>query len=142
MIPGFSTAKLIGFGIAALALIAFLAWVNGLRNERNALKAWQGDVVSVVRSEVPVERRKSVTAKTAGDEIHWLGREYRTHAEALRIQSEALKVAEGKTLAAQNSASDAARRAQEADKPRLVIRRQLADPKRQEGLKSSEWSQL
>lgn len=47
---GFSTAKLIGFGLAALALIGFLLWVNGLRTERNELRAWQSEVVTATRA--------------------------------------------------------------------------------------------
>lgn len=142
MIPGFSTAKLIAIGIGALALIGFLAWVNGLRTERNELRAWRDEIVVVVQSEVPPDRRKSVTAKTAGDEIHWLGREYRTHKAALERQSEQLRIAESKTEAAQESATVAARRAVESDKARKAVRDHLTAPARSGGLTADEWGQL
>lgn len=139
---GFSTAKLIGFGIAALALIGFLAWVNGLRNERNELKAWQDGLVTVVTAEVPVDRRKTVNATTVADEVRWLGREYRTLIQALERQSQQLRQAQQQTEAAQDSATEAARRAQESDKARKALRDRLTAPTRSSGLSLDEWSQL
>jgi hypothetical protein len=46
MIPALSTAKLIGIGVGALALIALVVTVLGWRSERNELRAWQGEVTS------------------------------------------------------------------------------------------------
>lgn len=139
---GLSTAKLIGVGIAALALIGFLAWVNSVRNERNELKAWQDGMVTVVTAEVPVDRRKTVKASTAADEIRWLGREYRTVSQALERQSEQLVAAKKQTEAAQDSATVAARRAVESDKARKALRDRLNAPTRSSGLTADEWSQL
>ena len=141
-IPAFSTAKLIGFGIGALALLGFLAWVNGLRTERNELRDWQDGIVNAVSAEVPVERRKSVAANTAADEIRWLGQEYRTHVDALRIQSERLVAAKRRTESAQNNAAEASRKAVEADKARKAVRDRLIAPTRSGGLSGEEWSQL
>lgn len=142
MMPQLSTAKLIGIGLGALALIGFLAWVNGLRTERNELRAWQGEIVTVIQAEVPVDRRKSVKPGTVADEIRWLGREYRTHRQALEIQSERLIVAKQRTEGAQKSATEAAKRAVENDKARKVVRDRLTAPARTGGLTAEEWSQL
>lgn len=137
-----STAKLIGLGIGVLALIGFLAWVNGLRVERNELREWRDGIVTVAQAEVPVDRRRSVKAATVADEIRWLGREYRTHKSALEIQSAKLVAAKQRTEAAQDSATVASRRALENDKERKVVRDRLTAPARSGGLTANEWSQL
>lgn len=141
-LPQVSTAKLIAGGIAALAVAIFVGLAFHWRSEMIERGEWRDQVVAVVQSEVPVDRRKAVTAKTAGDEIHWLGREYRTHKLALEKQSEQLVIAKGKTEAAQNSAALAAKRALDADKPRKAIRDRLTAPSRSGGLTADEWSQL
>lgn len=141
-IPTLSTPKLIAGGVGILALLLFVAWVRGLYSERNGLRAWRDDLVTVVRAEVPVDRRKSVSAKTAADEIRWLGREYRTHSDALRIQSERLVIAKQRTEGAQNAAAEAARRAVESDRARKAVRDRLTDPARTGGLTQDEWNQL
>lgn len=141
-VPTFSTAKLIAMGVGALALVAAFFWIKDAFDDRRELLAWQGEIVSAVQSEVPVERRKLVKPRTVADEIHWLGREYRTASSALASQSEKLRIAEGKTLAAQNTAANAARSALEADKPRKAIRDRLTAQERAGGLLDSEWEAL
>lgn len=141
-LPQVSTAKLIMGGIAALAVAVFVGLAFHWRAEMIERGQWRDAILATVQSEVPVERRKSVTTKTAADEIHWLGREYRTHKLALEKQSEQLLAAKRETEAAQDSAALAARRATESDKARKVVRDHLTAPTRSGGLKSDEWGQL
>lgn len=141
-LPAFSAAKLIAMGVGALVLVAAFFWIKDAFDDRAELRAWQDSIVTVVRSEAPVERRKSVTAKTAGDEIHWLGREYRTTSSALQSQSDKLRVAEQKIVGAQDRATEAAKRALGSDKPRKAVRDSLTAPTRSSGLTEAEWEQL
>jgi hypothetical protein len=110
--------------------------------ERDALQGWQTQVVGAVAGEVPVERRKTVTAATATDEIHWLGKELRTNSEALRIQSERLVSSAAKATSAVNAAGEAGKRAKEANSALEATRQRILDPRRSTGLKADEWSQL
>lgn len=123
------------------ALLAFL-WLRGVLNERAGLRQWQADMVSVVRAEVPAKRRATVTAGTAADEVRWLGREYRVHAEALRIQSDKLVVAKGHAEAAQNEAAAARKRALQRNKDREATRGAILAPGRSTGLTAAEWGKL
>jgi ABC-type lipoprotein release transport system permease subunit len=54
VIPGLSTAKLIGIGLGALAIIALLAMVNGWRVERNHLRGAVRDRIVEVSKPVAV----------------------------------------------------------------------------------------
>lgn len=132
-----------------LALLGVAIYIHSLRTKlanRNTtvaeLTTWQSDTVAAVRAEVPVQRRGSVTAKTASDEIHWLGRELRTINAALERQSQAVRKAASDATAAQNAAAEARKRAQERDKGREATRNRLNDPSRSTGLSAAEWNQL
>lgn len=130
--------------LAAVAIyIAILRGdVRHLTKLNTALTNWQTDTVNVVRAEVPADRRKLLDPSNAQDEIRWLGREYRTHAEALRIQSERLLIAKGKAEAAQKGVREALQQAAQRDKAREATRRALTDPKRSTGLTEAEWGKL
>lgn len=132
-----------------LALIGVAIYIHSLRTKlanRNetvaTLTAWQSDTIAAVRAEVPVQRRAAVTAKTAGDEIRWLGRELRTISVALERQSAALRRAAAEAVTTQNSAAAARLRAVERERDRRATRDRLTAPGRSEGLNPAEWNQL
>lgn len=123
------------------ALVAFL-WLRGVLNERAELRQWRDTTVVAVRAEMPVARRAKVTANTAVGDIQWLGREYRTHAEALRIQSEKLVTAKKLAGAAQNEAATARKQAKERNRDREATRNAILAPARSTGLTAAEWGKL
>jgi hypothetical protein len=147
-----SIQKIAGIAKWAVPLIALVAIgiyiavlkgdVRSLTKQRNNLREWQADTVSVVRSEIPVERRAALTPSGTADEIRWLGRELRTSSEALRLQSARLVEAKDKAQAAQNGVTEALRGAAQRDKGRAALRVRLTDPKRSTGLTADEWGKL
>jgi hypothetical protein len=49
IIPQLSTAKLVGMGVGALALIAAVLWFRSVLGERAELRAWKVEVVAATR---------------------------------------------------------------------------------------------
>lgn len=130
--------------LVGIAIYIFMlkADVRSLAKQRDNLQVWKTNMVQVVTAEAPAERRKSVDGNTAADEVRWLGREYRTHRDALERQSAALRVAAGHAVAAQKDAAEARKQAKERRKGDDSTRRGLNDPKRATGLTEAEWGKL
>lgn len=68
--PSLATAKLIGIGVGALAVIALLAMVNGWRVERNHLRDWQTTVLVATRD---ASGSPKLAAKDVPQQIKLLG---------------------------------------------------------------------
>lgn len=130
---------LIGLGLTIFILNTKL---DNRTAERNLLRTWQTTILDVIRAEIPVGRRRSVTADTAGDEVRWLGREYRQLNVDLQRMSKMLLEASDKANDARNSALEARRKAVEANSGREAVRQRLLDQKRSTGLTEAEWRQL
>lgn len=132
--------------LALLAIAIYIAVLKGdirhLTKDRDQLLGWKNNMVAVVAAETPVERRNTVTGSTAPDEVRWLGREYRTHKQALDEQSAKLRAAADKATAAQNDAAEARKRAKDAQQGRDTLRRALNAPGRSTGLTEGEWGKL
>jgi hypothetical protein len=127
---------------ATIYILILQGELRHVRKVRDGLVTWQANTVATVAAEVPADRRKSVTPSTAAAEIQWLGREYRTHAEALRIQSERLVIAAGKATAAQNAATEARKRAVQRNSARKGTQDALEAEGRSTGVTEFEWEQL
>jgi hypothetical protein len=135
-------AKILGPLFALLGLAIYIHSLQTKLAHRNAtvtsLTQWQDGAIAAVAAQIPVERRASVTDKTAYDEIFWLGREYRTAVQALADQSAALRQAAAETTAAQNNAAAARKRALQADSALSATKEAI----RKGGLTQNEWSKL
>jgi hypothetical protein len=135
--------------VPLLILLGIAIWiamlkadVRSLTKQRDQLRGWQTNIVNVVKAEVPPERRKAVTPSEAANDIRWLGREYRTHRDALERQSAALRTAAATATEARNAAAEARKRAKDANSGLRAIQDALNAPGRSEGLKEAEWGKL
>jgi hypothetical protein len=66
----FATAKLIGMGLGALALIALVVMVLGWRTERNHLRDWQAQTLAATRD---ASGSPKLAAKDVPQQIRFLG---------------------------------------------------------------------
>lgn len=108
---GFSTIKLIGMGIAALAVIALITMVLGWRSERNELREWQSGVLTATRtaSANPKLGKKDVAAQ-----ITLMGKAIADLKGAIVHQNAAIDQLALTTVEAQAAAK---RASQKAEKP-------------------------
>jgi methyl-accepting chemotaxis protein len=113
VIPGFSTAKLIGIGLGALAIIALLAMVNGWRVERNHLRDWQAGVVQATReaSGNPKLGKDQVSAQ-----IGQLGKSVANLKAAIANQNAAVNELAAESGRQKAAAIEAAQRAEKASR--------------------------
>jgi hypothetical protein len=123
MIPAFSTAKLIGIGVGALALIAIVWTVLGWRSERNQLRQWQSDVVAATRD-------ASGNPKLAKSEV---AKQVRFMGEAINLLHGAIEKQNGEvarlgneTKRQQNAATEALQRAEKRSSGVLGVSERLA----------------
>jgi hypothetical protein len=107
---GLSTAKLIGLGVGALALIAALLWFKGVLNERAELRAWQGEVVTATRE---AAANPKLATNQVALQIQLLGKDIAQCKGALGRQNEAIGKLAADTRAAQDMAAKASVRAAE-----------------------------
>lgn len=93
---GFSTAKLIGGGIAILAVLAFIATAFSWRNDRNNLRDWQNQVIAATVDAANLTDQKGRPAKLKPKDVP----------QQIRFLGEALDAVRTKT--AQAKADDLA----------------------------------
>lgn len=108
MIPGLSTAKLIGFGLGALALIAAVLWFRSVLNERAELREWRDDVVVATRA---ASANPKLAESQVPLQIQLLGKSIAECKGALERQNAAVENLAKQTEAAQIMAAEASRKA-------------------------------
>jgi hypothetical protein len=101
MMPTLATAKLIGYGLAALALIALVATVLGWRSERNALRARVAATCAVTKAAADNPR---LSCKAVDAQIRELGRSIANLKGALARQNAAVTALSDASAKAQDEA--------------------------------------
>lgn len=108
-LPQISAAKLIGFGLGALALIAAFFWFRGALNERAELRDWQDQVTVATRlaadnpklAKKDVAQQVGLLGKAISDLKAGIANQnaaINAHAEETKRQQEAATVARKRAL--------------------------------------------
>jgi methyl-accepting chemotaxis protein len=113
VIPGFSTAKLIGIGLGALAIIALLALINGWRVERNPLRDWQAGVVQATRE---ASGNPKLGKDHVAEQIGELGKSVANLKTAIANQNAAVNALAAESDRQKAAAVEAAQRAEKASR--------------------------
>lgn len=122
--PVFSTAKLIGFGLGALALIAAILWFKGVLNERAELRDWQDQVTVATRQ---AANNPKLAKKDVAQQIGFLGKAIADLKTGIANQNAAINRLAAQTEEAQDMAAKAsARAAGRADKAAATSGRLIA----------------
>lgn len=109
-LPAFSTAKLIGIGIGALALVFLVVTILGWKSERDELRQWRDTVTEATRN---ASGEKKLSAKEVPVQIEALGRSLKAVTSALNAQNAAVDALGARTATLQGEAAKASVRAAE-----------------------------
>lgn len=118
-----ATAKLIGIGVGALAVIALLAMVNGWRVERNHLHDWQTQVLAATRDASGV---KKLPAKEVAAQIRAMGQGLADAKDAIAKQNAAVNAMADASAKARHDAEKAVSAAKERAKAAESVSDRLA----------------
>ena len=108
MLPAFSTTKLIGFGIGALALVAAVLWFRGVINERNELRDWQAQVFVATRD---AAANPKLAKKDVAQQIGLLGKAITDLKTGIANQNAAIERQAAETKRQQEESAIAQKRA-------------------------------
>ena len=105
MIPGLSTAKLIGLGIGLIAVLGFIAIALSWRSERNELRDWQATTVSATRD---ASGNPKLHKRDVPQQIRAIGNSLAAVTRSLERQNAAVEALAKRTEEQQREAAEAA----------------------------------
>jgi coproporphyrinogen III oxidase-like Fe-S oxidoreductase len=131
---GLSTAKLIGIGVGALAVIGLIVMVLGWRSERNELREWQTSVVTATRQ---AAENPKLDKKNVPQQIQLLGQAVKDLKAAIARQNAAIDALALEASRQQKAATEAQKRAVERSKGASAVSDRLVASSRSQARKAA-----